>query len=146
MARRFYLQQAEALLAEVERDLREAMSLRRALAEVLGGLAEVARHVSLSGGAMVHRGQLTEARARRDALVGGLKEAIENVHAHGCLIKDLEKGLIDFPTTYCGREVYLCWKLGEDAIRFWHEVEDGFRGRKPVDRQFLDDHHGDAPR
>jgi hypothetical protein len=145
MARYFHLWEAEAVLKDVDRDLRLAMSLRDELAEVVSGLAEVARHVSLSGGALVHRGQLSGARTRREALTGRLKEALEAVQAHGCRIKDLEAGLIDFPTLFQDREVYLCWKRGEDGIHFWHEIADGFRGRKPIDQEFLDNHRGDAP-
>ena len=50
----------------------------------------------------------------------------------------------DFMTRYQNREVCLCWKLGEDAIRFWHGAEEGFRGRKPIDEEFLAEHRGDA--
>jgi hypothetical protein len=58
-------------------------------------------------------------------------------------VKDLDIGLVDFPTTFNGVEVYLCWKLGEPGIEFWHGVEEGFRGRKPIDREFLENHRGD---
>lgn len=44
----------------------------------------------------------------------------------------LEHGLLDFPTSYRGRWVYLCWKLGEDRVRYWHEVDGGYRGREPI--------------
>ncbi len=143
MARYFLLREAEALLKDVGRDLSLAMSLRDDLAEVVKELADVARHVSLSGGALVRRQRLTEARARQETLTRRLKEAIEAVQAHGCNLKDLEEGLVDFPAMYQGREVCLCWKQGEDGIRFWHEVNAGFRGRKPVDQEFLDSHRGD---
>jgi hypothetical protein len=143
VARHFTLQQAEAVLKEVERGLRQAVALRQELAGVLAGLAEVARHVSLSGGALVDREQLRAVRARRADLAQGLKAAVEAVQSCGCLIKDLNAGLVDFPAWFCGREVYLCWRLGEDRIGFWHEVEDGFRGRRPIDRYFLDHHAGD---
>ena len=145
MARYFHLWEAEAVLKDVDRDLRLAMSLRDDLAEVVKGLADVARHVSLSGGALVHHDRLSEARARQEALTRRLKEAIETVQGHGCLLKDLEEGLLDFPTLYQGREVYLCWKHGEDGIHYWHEVADGFRGRKPIDKEFLENHHGGSP-
>ena len=65
-----------------------------------------------------------------------LKQAIEKVHEFGCVVKDLDIGLIDFPTLFQGEEVYLCWKLGEAGIRFWHGVNEGFRGRKPIDAGF----------
>ena len=116
VARRFDLHQAEAALRDVEPELRLAMSLRVELAGVLSSLAEVARHVSLSGGALVHREQLGETRSKRDALARRLKETIESIQSFGCLIKDLDMGLIDFPTLYRGVEVYLCWKLGEGSI------------------------------
>jgi hypothetical protein len=61
----------------------------------------------------------------------------------GVLVKDLDTGLVDFPTLFRGVEVYLCWKLGENGIEFWHGVEEGFRGRKSIDQDFLDHHEGD---
>jgi len=143
MPRYFTLREAEAVLKAVEPDLALAMSLRELLAEVVSELAQVARHVSLSGGALVRHGRLVDARARKEALTRRLKGAIEAVQERGCLLKDLEAGLLDFPSLYQGREVYLCWKRGEDGIRYWHEVADGFKGRKPIDQEFLDGHRGD---
>jgi hypothetical protein len=49
------------------------------------------------------------------------------------VLRDLDRGLLDFPSLRDGREVYLCWQEGEDAIRFWHEPEAGFSGRRPLD-------------
>ena len=65
-------------------------------------------------------------------------------HETGCLVKDLDKGLVDFPTLFRGEEVYLCWKMDEPAIQFWHSVEEGFSGRKQIDQEFRDNHRGDA--
>jgi len=56
----------------------------------------------------------------------------------GCLVKDLDTGLVDFPALFRGQEVYLCWKLGEPSIEFWHGVDEGFRGRKAIDSDFRD--------
>ena len=47
-------------------------------------------------------------------------------------LKDLERGLVDFPAFYAGREVFLCWEEGEDDIEFWHDLDDGFAGRSPL--------------
>jgi hypothetical protein len=58
-------------------------------------------------------------------------------------VKDLELGLLDFPTLYRGKEVCLCWRLGEPEIAFWHEVDEGYKGRKPIDQAFLENHRGD---
>jgi hypothetical protein len=62
----------------------------------------------------------------------------------GALVKDLDIGLLDFMARYEGRDVCLCWKLGEDAIRYWHGAEEGFRGRKEIDDEFREKHTGEA--
>jgi hypothetical protein len=95
------------------------------------------------GGVAVDRERAIQSRARRDAAASSLRDAVERVHEFGCLLKDLDIGLIDFPTLFRGEEVYLCWKLGEPGIAYWHGVDEGFKGRKPIDRDFLDHHTGD---
>lgn len=81
--------------------------------------------------------ELLNVRARRDASVTALRQTIESIQDMGCLIKDLDTGLVDFPTLYRGQEVLLCWKLGEAEIGWWHGMDDGFAGRKPIDAEFL---------
>lgn len=61
-----------------------------------------------------------------------LKDLIEELNALGVEFKDPNIGLVDFPAMVEGREVYLCWKLGEPEVQFWHELDAGFRGRQPV--------------
>jgi hypothetical protein len=85
-----------------------------------------------------------DARARRDSAAAQLRDSMEAIEKLGCLLKDLDIGLADFPTLYRGREAYLCWKLGETAIRFWHGEDEGFAGRKPIDRDFLEHHGGES--
>ena len=57
---------------------------------------------------------------------------IESIQERGCHLKGLEPALIDFPHLRDGKEVYLCWRYGESEIRYWHEIHDGFTGRKPL--------------
>ena len=108
-------------------------------------MQRTAEWIRMSGGASVDREQVLKAKSRRDASASELKEAIEKVQEFGCLVKDLDIGLIDFPTLFRGEEVYLCWKLGEPGIQFWHGVEEGFAGRKKIEQDFLDNHKGDLP-
>jgi len=61
-----------------------------------------------------------------------LKTEIEDLAARGILLRDPQTGLVDFPGEREGRPVYLCWRLGEDTVSFWHEVASGFAGRKPL--------------
>jgi hypothetical protein len=103
------------------------------------------QRIQILGGSMADRDSFVDEKKRRDSAARRLKDAIEQIQSFGCLIKDLDIGLIDFPSLYRGEEVYLCWKLGEDGINFWHGVSEGFGGRKPIDREFLDNHKGDSP-
>ncbi len=143
MPRYFRIEQAEQLLPEIETAVRQAASLKKFLDEADGELRATAERITLLGGAQIDREKLLARRARRDALESRLAEHVTALQEHGCLVKDLELGLVDFPTLLRGQEVLLCWKLGEVRIEFWHGLEEGFRGRKPVDQEFLDHHAGD---
>jgi hypothetical protein len=65
-----------------------------------------------------------------------MQAALDDVTDLGCQVKDLETGLIDFPAVRDGRTVLLCWRLGEDSVGHWHELDAGFSGRKPVESDF----------
>ena len=65
-------------------------------------------------------------------IVSRTNQLIDEISDLGCEIKDIERGLVDFPTQREGRLVFLCWKLGEDQIRYWHELTSGFAGRQPL--------------
>ena len=59
-----------------------------------------------------------------------MQEILSEFQAHAIFIKDLERGLVDFPAIIGGREVFLCWESGEDDIEFWHDLETGYGGRE----------------
>ncbi len=65
-------------------------------------------------------------------IVSGFYELVETLHESGCLLKDVETGLVDFYHLYQGRMVHLCWKLGEEKVEHWHEVGSGFANRRPL--------------
>ncbi len=127
-----------------EASLREAISAKGEYEALDTELRETSQRIAMSGGATVNRGRLIAVRARRDDSAERLKAAFERIDERGCLVKDLDTGLIDFPTRFRGEEVCLCWKLGERSIQFWHGANEGFRGRKPIDREFRESHRGDA--
>jgi hypothetical protein len=62
-----------------------------------------------------------------------LRDSMAKLRALDVVLRDLDTGLLDFPSIRDGREVYLCWQEGEDAIEYWHEPEAGFAGRRPLD-------------
>jgi hypothetical protein len=142
MSRRFTLAEAQSLIPRVDRLLRQAIEMKGAYDEAEKQIQAFQERVMMMGGVSVDRERAVEARTRRDGAAAQLRSSIEQVQDVGCLIKDLDIGLIDFPTLYRGNEVYLCWKLGEGGIEYWHGVEEGFRGRKKIDRDFLEHHQG----
>jgi len=143
MSRRFTLAEAQGLIPRVDRLLRGAIEYKAAYDEAEKQIQAFQERVMLLGGIAVDRGRAVDCRRRRDEAAAQLRSSIEQVQEIGCLIKDLDIGLIDFPTTYRGVEVYLCWKVGESDIEFWHGVDEGFRGRKPIDEDFREHHSGD---
>ncbi len=143
MPKRFTLAEAESLLPEIEKLIREAVFLKSQYEDAERAILSFGQQVALRGGMLIDRDAVIRQRAERDRLGEDLKAAIEHIHEYGCLIKDLDIGLIDFPTLFRGKEVYLCWKLGETGITHWHGVEEGFAGRKPIDADFLANHTGD---
>jgi hypothetical protein len=142
MARYFTVAQAERMLPEVERALGDALFRKAEYQKADRELGQQMQRIRMAGGSRVDPGPLLALRARRDTSAAALQEAMERVEQTGALVKDLDIGLIDFLSLYDEREVCLCWKLGEDRIRFWHGLEEGFRGRKPIDEGFLASHRG----
>jgi hypothetical protein len=145
MPRHFRLEEAERLLPDVERALRDAIFQKSEYQSADGELNRSMQHIRMAGGSRVSPGPFLALRARKDAATAALSAAIDQVTELGAQIKDLDIGLIDFPTLYRGREVLLCWKLGEDGIAFWHGTDEGFRGRKRIDDEFRESHRGSSP-
>ncbi|HUA62481.1 MAG TPA: DUF2203 domain-containing protein [Verrucomicrobiae bacterium] len=143
MSQRFTLAEAESLIPLLDRLLREAATMKAEYDEAEKILQDLKERVVLMGGVTINRNQALDARGRREVSGARLKHLLEQVQNTGCLVKDLGVGLVDFPTLYRGQEVYMCWKLGEAAIESWHGVDEGFRGRKPIDQDFRDHHRGD---
>lgn len=143
MARHFTLKEAERLLPEVERAIREAIRGKAEYEEADGQFNGYLQRLAQLGGVLVDRDAASNLKQRREELAERLRSMIEEIHELGCEVKDLDTGLIDFRSYYRGEEVYLCWKLGEDGISWWHGLQDGFRGRRRIDDDFLANHQGD---
>lgn len=140
MPRYFTVSAAEAIVAEVAPKVKRSVHVKTELDEVSARFDAWTLRVNLSGGMIVDQRQILNLRHRREALAPRLRELIDEIQEHGCQIKDIDRGLLDFPTLYRGREVLLCWMLGEPSIGFWHGLEDGFAGRREIDEEFLANH------
>jgi hypothetical protein len=121
--RHFTLEQANAALETVK-------PLLQRLRDSVDLLSDEEAHAALGDAAPTNGGgepgtQVGEAFLEVRRLLTALQEA-------GIVVRDVERGLIDFPTILEGEEVYLCWELGEDEVAFWHELDAGYRGRRPL--------------
>lgn len=131
MAQHFTPEEANRLLPRIEPLVRELVEKRRALRGQQEALAAFQAKARGNGG--VSRGpEVVAARQAAERIAAQLRQGIEEVQAFGCVLKDLEMGLVDFPAVRDGAEVYLCWRLGEDRIAFWHGIDEGYAGRKPL--------------
>jgi len=122
--RHFSREEANAALPVLRR-------LLQRLRDAKDMLTDAEAHEALSEAAPTNGGgepgaQVGEAFLQVRRLLGALQE-------QGIVIRDIDRGLIDFPTLIDGREVYLCWELGEDDVAYWHDLDSGYRGREPLD-------------
>jgi hypothetical protein len=136
MPRYFTLAEARRHLPEVGRAIREAMDSKKVLDTAEKEHRAMVERIMFSGGMAVNHDAAIQVRAKRETCAATLKQVFERFEEIGCIVKDLEIGLLDFPALYRGKEVYLCWRLGEADIGFWHPVEEGFAGRRAIDREF----------
>ncbi len=129
----FSLTEAERLRSQLEPLLIEAMESRRKINDVDDELNELADRIRHSGGMAVSYEKASKSRIERNRLNDAIQTVLDQIQETGCVVKDLDVGLLDFPARIDDEDVYLCWKLGEDRIRFYHRQDEGFAGRKPID-------------
>lgn len=132
----FTLEEAQSLLPVLESLLKRAIEGRQAAQQVEERLAELGRRIYLSGGMRVDVAVVAEQRAEMEAHLQRVRESISEIDSIGVQVKDLDSGLLDFPCKVDDQVVLLCWRMGESAIEHWHTMEDGFKGRKPLDERF----------
>ncbi len=145
MPRFFTLEEARLELPRVGKAVRDACNSKTQYEEAEGAMQALTQRIMIMGGILVDRALVEQIKSQRERGAERLKSAVEQIHETGCVIKDLDIGLVDFPTLFRGEEVYLCWRMDESDIEFWHGVHEGFQGRKRIDRDFLDNHQGSDP-
>ena len=145
MERTFTLQEAQLLLPVLEALLKKAIEGKKLVEQVDEEFQQVANRVFLSGGCEVDVAALARRKAEKDQAAQRVKDALGEIDATGVQVKDLDIGLLDFPCLVEDRIILLCWKLGEKSIEHWHGVEEGFRGRKPIDDRIHKSKPGEDP-
>ena len=124
----FTLAEANALLPRLTPILSALQGRKAELDEVRRALAGLLPAMRGNG----HGAEAADLEGRLQALAAEITAEVRQVAALGVEVKDLDQGLIDFPSLRDGRIVYLCWRLGEGPIAYWHEVDAGFAGRRPL--------------
>jgi len=144
MPRYFTLAEARAALPVVGRSIREAVQAKAHYMEAEKSIHDLAQRILMMGGLNVDTAAAEAWKAHYDSNAQILKNSMERIEDLGVLVKDLDIGLVDFPTLFRGEEVYLCWRMDEDDIDHWHGVNEGFNGRRPIDKHFVDNHRGEG--
>jgi hypothetical protein len=129
--RYFTPEEASELLPAVRRLAERMVRRRRALTRALERQERLRAAVTSNGGGINVR-EPAEAQAAVEKAAAAIARCIDGIHELGALVKDVDRGLVDFPALRDGDEVLLCWQLGEDEIGYWHGVDEGFAGRKEL--------------
>jgi hypothetical protein len=119
--RRFTLQQANATLPLVRRIVADVVRIHGEAGKLQQQFEKV-----------VGTAEQSAVQSRLEQAMHRLEDFVDELSEVGCELKDYQSGLIDFTGRHLGRDICLCWKLGEGDIAFWHETNTGFAGRKPV--------------
>jgi hypothetical protein len=130
--RYFTLEEANDALGELRPVAEEMVARRHELVEAQALRAALGAQVGGNGGDLTPS-DFAEADAELESATMALARCVERIQAAGVLVKDLDQGLLDFPALREGEEILLCWHVGEDEIRYWHGLEEGFAGRRPLE-------------
>jgi hypothetical protein len=127
----FTLEQANEAVVELRPVVAEMVEHGRKLAAAQREQTQLVTRIAGNGGDL-SPGDLGELAETIQNEANAIAACAERINARGAEIKSLEEGLLDFPSERDGEDILLCWKLGEDEIRYWHGVDEGFAGRKPL--------------
>jgi hypothetical protein len=130
MAHYFTREEAEALLPAIIPVLEQIRDQRRAMEQAESELGELQMQ-SKNNGHQLHE-RTARVQQTLEQLIESLQGLAGQLEQFGCVLKDPDTGLIDFLSLRSGREIYLCWRIGEERILYWHYLDTGFAGRQPL--------------
>ena len=131
MPRYFTPDEANAALDDVRPLAEQMVERRRAMLAAQAKEEELGARIAGDGGG-IDPGEPAGAEEAVEQEMQAIAELVDEIQERGAQVKDLDTGLLDFPSLRDGREVLLCWRVGEDRIRYWHELDGGFAGRRPL--------------
>ncbi len=132
MAERYYtVEEANALVPWLDSIFQQLQPLRQDILQRRETGTQQVHHSRRNGSSSTEK-QMAETQDRTEALRRRIGALLDEVLSKGIVVRDVDRGLVDFPALREGREVHLCWLWGEPAVEFWHEVDAGFAGRQPL--------------
>ena len=131
----FTVAEANALLPQVIPLIEQLQGLQRSIQQTAQQLNEAVEKVTAGNGYPIQslKAKIRELTEHQLQLVEAFQSALAQLEELGATLKDLNIGLVDFQGLRGGEPIFLCWKIGEDRIRFWHTLEVGYAGRQPLD-------------
>ena len=132
--RTFTIEEANELLPFITESLNKAFVLNERIKSLTNDIENL---VSIWGKDVLERGHIDNAYyfskvTERESVYQGMINLVNGIQANGCIVKDIETGLVDFYFSNNGELVFLCWKYGEQRIKHWHPVDEGFKTRRPI--------------
>jgi len=134
----FSVEEANQLASELRPALERLVQVKRDFDRVQHQADVLSLAASGASAANPDAQALEKLQRRRAALGEELAKGIQAIQRRGCVLKDLDRGLIDFYTLAGDRLIFLCWQLGESEVAHWHPLEGGFAGRQPLDKSELE--------
>lgn len=132
MAQRYFtLQEANNLVPWLREVWESLAPLQKKLDDLDKEVASLQSRIHVNGGRETENELDLKQRALKEA-AESIQRHVQAIHERGIMVRSVKQGLVDFPSMQNGREVYLCWILGEPDVRFWHDVNTGFAGRQPL--------------
>ena len=130
----FPLEEANRLLGRVIPLVQQLQGLHDSILKTNQQLDQAVRKLSEGNGYPLQeiKQRVEELTKHQLNLIEAFESSLRQLESCGCFLKDLSQGLVDFYSLRDGEPIFLCWRLGEEQIRFWHRVEDGFAGRQPL--------------
>lgn len=135
----FTSEEATELALELKPELERLAAIKAQLDRLEVRVGVLKLTVSAGGSAKSpEASELREIQSTRARLASEIATGVDSIHKRGCLLKDLERGLLDFYALSGDRLVFLCWKRDEPEVSHWHSLEEGFSGRKRLDTSELE--------
>ena len=131
----FTVEEANGLLGQVVPLVEQLQGIQRSIIRINEQRDSAKEQLTQSNGHPIDeiKKQLEELTKRQMHLLEAFQSALQQLEALGCQLKDVNTGLVDFYSLRNGEPVLLCWRLGEDRVKFWHTLEEGYAGRRPLE-------------